>query len=320
MALENTRLLKENVLRRAGESTSGTDYGDDVIVYLNNTYHALAAGASEFAPEFVEDWWWLRSSGVLTLEPTIETGTVSVTKGSTSVTFSSAPAESVEGWRFKVEGHPDVFKIASHTGGAGGATLDSEYTGETDGSASFRLMKVEYDLSDDVQALISPIIAYRSINLRPDYQIHGVSPERMDELYPLARLLPGAPEYFALEDEGTVRFSHGGRSDGTPMRVEYRYRRHVPELTDDASSEPLIPKQWRSVLSDMALYYILIDKNDDRAQAIGGVARNKVSAMLKENRRRLAKIDGSSGKIFPRQGTRNLHRRTLRTESGLIIG
>lgn len=319
MALANTRELKENVLVRGGEPATSADYGDQVITYLNNVYKGLAAGASEFAPEFVEDWWWLRSSGVLTLEPAIDAGTVSVTNGSTAITLSSAPTQSVEGWRFKVHGHPDVFKISSHTASSANATLDSEYTGDTDSAAEYDLMKVEYDLASDVQALISPMISYRDNRVgRQTYQIHGLTPERMDELYPLAMLSPGIPEYFALDDEGSIRMSHGGKSDGTSMRVEYRYRQTVSDLTDETSSVPLVPAQWMSLLSDMALYYLMIDKNDDRAQAIGGIARNKVSAMLKENRRRLSKVDGTYGHIFPRQTSYN--RRPLRTQSGLIIG
>lgn len=110
--------------------------------------------------------------------------------------------------------------------------------------------------------------------------------------------------------------------NGESMRVEYRYRPAVAELTDSLSSIPLVPLQWRHLLSDMALTYLLLDKNDDRSNAIALSARTGLAAMLKENRRRLTKIGGSyTGKIFPRGDAAHSNRiDLLRTQTGLIIG
>lgn len=313
MALESAQELKNNVLFRASEPTTGASGWDDqVLVYLNRAYTSLAMGASEFLSEVVNDWWWMRARDVLTLEPVYETGTISVTKGSTSITFSTAPSDSMEGRRLRVTNDDTVYVIDSHTAGLTGATLDSEYVGDTDSAASFELMKVNYSLSSSVASLISPMIGFDGRR-----QIHGMSPERMDFLYPLVRLKPGAPRAFALEDESTVRFSHGGHDDGTSMRVEYRYRPVVSELTDSTSSIPLVPIQFRHILADMALVYVLMDKNDDRADAIALQARAGLTAMVRENRRRLAKMDGMAGHIFPRMG--QVHESRVLTESGLVV-
>ena len=309
--------LKEDVLFRAGEQNSA-DWGTKTIDYLNRVYMTLASGASEFLPEYVEDWWWMRSEGVLTLEPPITTGTVAVTDGSASITFSSAPAASVAGYRFKVEGHPEVFKIATHTGGATAATLDSVYTGDDATAAEYKLMKVEYSLDSSVEAVIGPMTGFRN-----NPRIIGLSPERMDELYPLPDLTTGIPRAFSLENTQTVRFSHGGRTDGKSMRVEYRYRQSITDLTDSDSSIPLVPYSWRHVLADMALTYVYMDKNDDRSNAVALAARTKLAGMLKENRRRLTKMDVTDiGHIYPRGGPGAARGGDgiLRTESGLIIG
>jgi hypothetical protein len=127
---------------------------------------------------------------------------------------------------------------------------------------------------------------------------------------------------FALEDSQTVRFSHGGRTDGQSMRIDYRYRPIVDDLTDSTSSTPLVPAEWRHLLSDMALTYLLLDKNDDRSNAVALSARTGLAAMLKENRRRLTKMGGgATGHIYPRQsGKYSDTDQVLRTESGLIIG
>lgn len=316
MPLSNARELKEDVLFRASEPLSGGQWDAKVLDYLNRVYRTLSTGASEFLPEYVEDWWWMRQEAPLLLEPIFTSGTMLVTQGSTAVTFTPAPAASMAGRRLRIKSGappPDVFVIASHTAAATAATLDGAYTGDTQAAATFEIMKTEYALIAAVQVLMSPINAFQS----PD-RIFGISPERMDELYPLVRLRPGIPEAFALEDERTVRFSHGGRTDGKQMRVEYRYRPFVTDLTDSIGSIPLVPTQWMHVLADMALVYILLDKNDDRSNAAALGARSGLGAMLKENRRRNVKMDYLSGHISPRQSAG--HRGPLRTETGLIIG
>lgn len=319
MPYVTTRDLKEDVLHRASETSNSSDYGPKVIDYLNRTYRTLCSGASEFLPEFVDDWWWLRDKGVLTLLPVITDGTIEVTQGSADITFSSAPAASTVGYRLRVEGHPELFEIATHVAAASAATLDSVWTGETNTLATYKLMKVTYDLSASVAAVTGPMIGYRGTT-----RILGISPERMDDLFPFAELSTGVPKAFALESENSVRFSHGGRTDGQSMRVEYRYRPTVATLLDSADNEPLVPLQWRHLLADMALTYLFLDKNDDRSNAIALAARTGLSGMLKENRRRLAKISDKTGHVFPRQGGKygqnGEGRGPLRTESGLIIG
>ncbi len=317
MPYENTHLIKEDVLFRGGESKASSDYASQVVDYINRVYRTLCTGASEFLPEYVEDWWWMRSRGTLTLLPA-QTGNAAVTQDSTAITFAVAPAQSVAGYKFKVDDHPEVFEISSHTAAATAATLDSPYTGPTNSGASYRLMKLKYTLDSSVAAILGPMIGYRN-----NPRIYGIEPERMDELYPTALLTPGVPRAFALDDLQIVRFSHGGLTNGQSMRVEYRFRSVVTTLTDDTSSIPLVPLEWRHLLADMALTYLLLDKNDDRSNAVALSARTGLAAMLKENRRKLAKMGGESlGRIYPRQAQLDVpgNPDLLRTESGLIIG
>ncbi len=314
MAYANTRELKNDVLFRGGESLASSQWDDKVIDYLNRVYRTLCAGASEFLPEYVEDWWWNRDKGVLTLEPAITAGTVAVAQDSANITFSSGPADSVAGYRFRVDGFSEVFTIATHTAAATAATLDSAYTGATNAAATFKLMKVDYSLDVSVAAMLSPMIGFRG-----NPRIIGLSPERMDDLFPLPSLQPGVSTAFALENTQLVRFSHGGRTDGKSMRIEYRFRPIVDDLEDSTSSVPILPLEWRHVLADMARTYLLLDKNDDRSNAVALAARTGLAGMLKENRRRIPKMGGYAGHIFPRQT--HIHtREPLRTTSGLIVG
>jgi hypothetical protein len=298
MPLSNTRELKEDVLFRAGESLTGSAWNTKVIDYLNRVHRTLASGANEFLPEFVDDWWWMKATGTLMLEPVWNTGTVSVELGSDDIIFSSPPSMDMTGRRIKFIGHPELFIIQSHTPDSPNAVLDYPYTGDTNTGMSFEAMRTEYQLVDAAQVLSSPMVSFRH-----PYRINGITTEKMDELFPLINLEPGVPQAFCLEDETLVRFSHGGNQDGRTMRVEYRYRPNVADLTDSALSIPLVPPQWMHLLSDMALVYVLLDKNDDRSNAAALGARTGLAGMLKENRRRLVKIDHQAGQITPRGGS-----------------
>lgn len=295
--LSNTRELKEDVLFRSSEPLIGSKWDPKTITYLNRVYRTLATGASEFLPEFVEDWWWLRGTASLNMDPVYQTGTIQVTDGSANITFNTPPILSMQGRRLLVPNSADIPLILSHNAGLGIAVLDQPWTGDTSVAATFKAMRTTYDLSIPVQVIMSPVIIFQSPG-----QCNGLSPERMDELYPLAQLRPGVPQAFSLESETQVRFSHGGSDEDKLIRVEYRYRPKVVDLTDSALSIPLVPAQWMHLLSDMALTYVLIDKNDDRSNAVALSARTGLASMLKDNRRRLVKTDVTAGKIMPRQG------------------
>lgn len=332
MPYENTRQLKEDVLFRASEPFGGISGWDTKLVdYLNRNYRELATGASAFLPEFTDDWWWMRESSYFIMEPAYQQGTITATKGSTVVTLTQPSQLDVAGWKLRVRDsqNPDIFEITVAGAGQPNLTLDAPYTGTSVSGAPFVLMKTNYRPQPNVrpQVLLGPMRAFRS----PE-RIYGVSQERLDELWPLARLAPGIPQAFAIVQElnehqnpgepWEVRFSHGGLTDNSQMRIDYWYRPVLDDLTDSVDSIPRVPMQWRHVLSDMSLVQVLLDKNDDRANAAALGARTTLAAMLKENRRRNVKVDFKAGHISPRGvvGTPGSRPFPIRTESGLIIG
>lgn len=311
--LSDTQSLVDDALFRAGEVPGASEWDAKALEYINREYRALCSGACEFLPEYISDWWWMRDRGVLTLLPTYEVGSVSVTQNSTSIVFTPAPTIDLTGRRFKIDNHGDQFQIATHSTGITVATLDSPFTGDTNVAAGFRALKVEYALDSSVQALLSPVASFAE-----NPQIMGLTPERMDNLFPLGSCQAGVPQAFCLENEQLIRFSHGGRTDGRSMRMEYNFRPAVSDLL--YTSTPLVPLQYRHILADMTLVYLMFDKNDDRATAIGTSVRSTLGAMAKENSRRMIKMDQNSGKILPRASNTRRFANALRTESGLIIG
>lgn len=311
--LEDTQALVNDALFRAGEIPGASEWDAKAVDYINREYRALCSGASEFLPEYIHDWWWMRATGVFTLLPIYNTDTISVVQDSLNATLSIAPTISLQGYRLKINTESDMYVISNHTAGTFDITLDSQYTGLSNAAVSFTAMKTTYTLAANVDSLMSPL------NIR-NTPVMGLTPERMDILFPQNSTSIGVPQAFCLEDERTIRFDRAGRNDGLGMRVEYRYRPAVVDLVNSPINFPLVPLQFRHVLADMTLVYLMFDKNDDRATAVGASARSTLGAMAKENTRRLTKMDGNVGRIMPRSSSGRSFRDALRTESGLIIG
>jgi hypothetical protein len=317
--------LLEDVLFRAGEPTDGTsDFDTTALRYLNRAYQIIWTGGGEFDESLNEEWWWLRKRppGVLTLQPKITAGTVQVTNGSASITFTAAPdpaldASTASGWFFKVDAHPDVFRILTHTSGNTAATLGSVYTGPTATAARYTLVKLEYPLATDVLRIFSPMRVQQGGRA----EIEGRDVNALDRDYPLTHLQGGVPRAFAPVGERTVRMSHSGGASGTALiRAEYDYLRRPADLTDSGSEEPLVPQPYRKVLADMATFYLFLDKNDARAEGAGRLAQGGLRAMAREQRRRQQSTARTNGQILPRPSALPHYQTPPRTESGLILG
>jgi hypothetical protein len=302
--------ILDDILTRAGETTSGNSkYETRAIIYLNRAYRSLADGGLEFDKNSIRDWWWLYAQGNIILQPVRTTGTVAVTQNSSSITFSSAPVTSVAGQYFKVDNFADVFKVSTHTGGAAAAVLDSVYTGDTNATATYKLMTLEYDLAADFARLISPMKAYQS----PECRIHSISQREMDQEYPLNRMQAGVPNAFTFMDSNTVRFNRYGDDDGDYIRLDYDYIRTTTDLTD-AQVEPLMPLRYRHVLADIALYFLLFDKEDPKTEGILAQAKAGLLAMKAEQDARASR-SGTPGQIRPRG---RWPTRRLESTSGII--
>lgn len=149
--------LLDLALHKAGEVTSGTSsYETDALGYMNMVHLTLIAGGTiplgkDQTIEIDEVWPWAKSRSplILELQPKYDTGTVTLTLGSESGTFSSAPATSLRGWHLKAIGRSERFKIAEHTAGATAFELDGPYPDATGTTLLYEAFKVDYDLIPD---------------------------------------------------------------------------------------------------------------------------------------------------------------------------
>lgn len=309
-----------DVLFRAGEPIDGTsDFYTRTIAYLNRAYREIWMGGQAFSPDVNEPWLWLKKDppGVLTLQPTINTGSVAVTNNSVTATLSVVQATSMAGRFFKVQGTADVFRIASHTGGSAVLTLDSVFTGPTQTLATYDLMALEYTLASDLLRVIAPMRIYGMNHIEVD----GVDLVSLERDYPLALIQAGVPEKFAMVTETKVRFNkYGGLSSTELYRVEYDYlQAPTLELADDTAT-PLVPIHHRSVLADMTLFYLFSAKADLRADGTGAMAKAGLKAMAADNQARRAQMSRTMGQIITRPTKVQRFDRVLRTASGFVIG
>ncbi|MCP3682689.1 MAG: hypothetical protein GY861_08375, partial [bacterium] len=161
-----TDLIKD-VLHRSGENPTDITgkYYNKSVEYINRARLDILKGKTPTDPDKHVNFRFAVSHPPknLTLLPKITTGTVSVTNNSTTVTFSTAPNQlgadiDADGWYLYIDGEYDVYRIAAHTAAGTNATLDSVFTGTTAGTASYKLVKLEYDIgSSDILRLISPL-------------------------------------------------------------------------------------------------------------------------------------------------------------------
>lgn len=147
--VRTTADLVSSVLRRCGElTTSSSPYYQQAIDYLDQIHATVITGGNEFNLEVDEPWVWARARKPLVLEiqPYYGTGSVSLTQGSVSGTFSSAPSYSVSGYLIKLDNGPEVYKIAQHTASSTAFSLDAAFPQTTVAGATFKAFLIDYDL------------------------------------------------------------------------------------------------------------------------------------------------------------------------------
>jgi len=106
----------DKILDLCGEITNGNSaYETTALYYLNRIHHSLLTGGTDISPDVDELWPWAMAKNpiILELQPKYNTGTVTVTEGSPSLTFSSAPGVSFDAFKLDYELVPDVIIINS---------------------------------------------------------------------------------------------------------------------------------------------------------------------------------------------------------------
>lgn len=151
----STADIMRRALEKAGEPTNGnSSYEDSLLEYLSDVHRGVISGGTVFNIDVDEVWAWARAQAplVLNLLPPVTAGTLSLTQGSLSGTFSVAPTLSLQGWFFRSNldtSDNTTYRIAQHSAGDSAFVLDSPYLGVTSALFSYRAFKLDYDLVPD---------------------------------------------------------------------------------------------------------------------------------------------------------------------------
>lgn len=228
MAIQNASVIKNSVLFRCGELTDGTSsYDSKVLEYMNQIYRSILSGGNEFNLDLGKPWVWAKSRapGTLVLQPKYETGTITVTNGSTSATLSIVPAVNLTGQWIQINNTDDFYRISAQSGAA--VTLDAAYTDSSGSGLSFSVYFLEYDLSPKIERLIGPMVVdqQQDFNAPMDGIIYGVDFANINENYPLKFVDEVIPTNFAQVSktvDGKVRVRFNSQA-GSQARVSFDY-------------------------------------------------------------------------------------------------
>lgn len=323
----STTALKKSVLRHSGEVDDGTSFYDQngwVMDYLNKAHVAIIGGGNEFDFELSKPWSWAvnRDPSVLILHQPYVTGSVTVTNGSAQVSFSPAPPQSLRGYLLQVTDRPDYMRIKTHVSGTSSATLDGPYADETGASLSFRAILIDYQLSNSpngILRLTQAMTLYQPQDLQGDEEqkVYYVDDNQMARDYPLRRIIDGTPNFFCITSKDAngnyyVRFEKCVQRD---TRVEYKFIPIPDPLIDSDSNFPIIPVEHRDCLDFAASYFLLLDKNDDRAQMYFQLTQQKLKAMQKAEEKQKTQTSKNRGKLLARGDLYNRGKRFVTQET-----
>lgn len=157
MNLRNTNDIKMEALQMCGELTDGTSPFDTVCVKrLNEGYKKIFSGGNVFGVDVSDPFTWATAQRPMTLVLQTEfvAGSVTLTNGSYTGTFSSIPVDpngnqvSVKGWYLKTQNYVEYLFIRKHDAGSLTFQIDQKWF-QPNYSGNFTVFPLEYDLTDD---------------------------------------------------------------------------------------------------------------------------------------------------------------------------
>src|SRR5574341_429087 len=180
--------------------------GDDIVGSADFETEAKRAIQHGYI-RVLESFPWLFNRkdppAVLNTVAEITTGSVTLTTGSTSGTFSAAPAISVQERKIYTDTDGVVCRIAAHIAGQTAFTLDAIYVGDGGSGLSYHVFQDEYDLATDFLIPVNTTRFLRDCHGRYDMDL--IHPNRLETLYPSPVTGSVKARYCAIIREKTLR-------------------------------------------------------------------------------------------------------------------
>lgn len=255
------------------------------------------------------DWWWCVKRTVINTVDDVSAVAVSVTSGSTTVTFSTAPVGSRNGTVMIVttdtQDSGAVYHVSTHVAAALTLTLDAAYTGATSTSATANFYQDAYALPSDFgKGLLHPrrfgqLWPFQWTNIRELLDVknfdRGVGKPQMAAVWDFTTT--GVPT--------SVKMLLVHPYPDNTYRMEINYKQTLnTELS--GSTEPLIPDDYRQILvyGTLARGYATFMNDTERALFFQNLFNDMLALMTAIQRER----SGES----PQLTVDDLYRRTTR--------
>lgn len=272
-----------------------------VTAVINEVYRDICAK---------QDWWWLIKRAVINTRAKIDSGTVSVTKGSAAITFSAAITPEVTGFTFMTPGGTDdagaVYRVGAHTAGSANATLDATYTNATSTDSSYALHRDAYTLPEDCGKVLNvKRFGYSQPLVRTG--LEGMSEWK---LYDTTEGKPQAYsvfDYQCIGDPTSQRLLQVHPFPDDTYRLEIFYKQTLnTELA--GTTQPFIPDDFRQVLiyGTLARAYPIFLNDVERGKYYGELFNDVLALMSAQQKEYAHDQPGIAPRndYRPRQGVR----------------
>ncbi len=264
----------------------------DVTTVNRIKRHINMAYINEVVP--FHNWDWLYKDHVAQIAAAHTTGTMAVTKGSTTITSSAVIAESKAGHTFRVSGQRESYRISSHTAGTDTLVLDIAYADDTNSAMGYAIWNEYIDLPTDCREVVMVYTEDRA------QELEGKGKQELQHImlaFNSAEDVP--PQYYTVDDF----------YDPTPLDDEtesdrYRRLRLFPTLSSDITTvrivyvqevealdldadEPVMPIEDRVVLYYKGLEFAWsLERNPEEAmrnKAEYGAKMTRMRSKMKTN-------------------------------------
>lgn len=305
MAFETTKELRQYVESELGHELDVNASSSDktaIINHLDRAHKIVCGGGGllnydernvRIRDEVTFAWARSKFPKIVTLQTSIENLDCSVTNNSASATLSATYATSLTDWFIRFSEKEEVYRISAHSADSASITLDGVYV-EDSGTKDCTIFKLVYDIgSDDVLGLISPVVTHDG-----ESNISITDFQELNKRYPIQSVCKQFPSMAGIlkEADGTVTVQFNSYPDELE-RIEVNYIPIPATLVED-SQDPIIPKQHRLVIAELAAYHMLIRNDDDRAIAHLQNARLMFRDLVAHNEQLYGGADENLGRVF----------------------
>lgn len=140
------------------------------------------------------NWYWAKKKVDRVAKKHINSGSVTVTNESTSVTLSAAPSVSYKGKLFVTDAFAEVYTIKAHAANSTAITLESPYQGNSASGISYKIYEDGIPLPVDADEVFE---VYHDHNPSP---LYATSNLQFTEIMLMSPRREGRPAYYTVEE------------------------------------------------------------------------------------------------------------------------